>query len=253
MSARRVCAVIPAAGRGERLGLAGPKILAPLGDDRTVWSVLSRKIAPHVDHIHVVLSPVGLGTFRSMLSARVPAVDVSVGVQPDPVGMGDAIFSNAQAWSSFDDLLVIWGDQVHVSDDTIRSAVARHVSRPERSRITLPLVEMSDPYVQYCFDDEGRLAAVHQRREGEPIDKRGLADVGTFVLSVAGLVAAWEAYVDQAPQGRETDEINFLPFLAYLSTVRGWPVSIVNVRDEVEARGINTPEDLAWSAAAYRV
>ncbi len=53
----KTCAVIPAAGRGSRLGLDLPKLLVRLTDNETVWSVLKRKLRPYVDHIHVVLSP----------------------------------------------------------------------------------------------------------------------------------------------------------------------------------------------------
>ena len=50
----RSYAVIPAAGRGTRLGLDRPKILAPLNDDETIWSVLRDKLLAVVDRVHVV-------------------------------------------------------------------------------------------------------------------------------------------------------------------------------------------------------
>ena len=56
----RICAVIPAAGRGTRLGANGPKILTPLTDTQTVWDILHGRLAPLVDHIHLVLSPEGV-------------------------------------------------------------------------------------------------------------------------------------------------------------------------------------------------
>ena len=64
----KTCAVIPAAGRGTRLGLDRPKILAPLSSSETIWSVLRRKLLAMVDHIHVILSPEGERTLSS--SAR---------------------------------------------------------------------------------------------------------------------------------------------------------------------------------------
>src|SRR5690348_15615399 len=39
----RRCAVIPAAGRGSRLGLDRPKLFAGLGDGLTIWDVLKQK------------------------------------------------------------------------------------------------------------------------------------------------------------------------------------------------------------------
>ena len=47
------------------------------------------------------------------------------------------------------------------------------------------------------------------------------------------------------PKGRETGEINFLPFLPFLSR-NGWRVRRLIVDDAREARGINTADDLRF-------
>src|SRR5258708_16231419 len=82
----RVCAVIPAAGRGSRLGIGGPKILASVSESETIWSVLHAKLAPLVDHVHLVLSPDGAAAFPPL------PPNVSHSIQPEPLGMGDPIF-----------------------------------------------------------------------------------------------------------------------------------------------------------------
>lgn len=140
----RVCAVIPAAGRGTRLGIGGPKILAPLSEAETVWSVLHAKLAPLVDHIHLVLSPDGAAAFPP-LPPR-----VSHSIQPQPLGMGDAIFGAAAAWDGFDAILIVWGDQVFVSTQTLRRALDALVS-PQRQAV-LPVTRMAKPYVEYLFE-----------------------------------------------------------------------------------------------------
>src|SRR5471032_471648 len=114
----RVCAVIPAAGRGTRLGADGPKILTPLTDRDTIWSTLHAKLSPLVDHIHLVLSPEGAAAFPPL-----PA-NVSISTQPAPNGMGDAIVRGYGVWSDYDAVLVVWGDQVFVSTDTLKRALA---------------------------------------------------------------------------------------------------------------------------------
>ena len=55
----KICAVIPAGGRGTRLGGDLPKILTPLTARDTIWSILYAKLSPLVDHIHLILSPDG--------------------------------------------------------------------------------------------------------------------------------------------------------------------------------------------------
>jgi bifunctional UDP-N-acetylglucosamine pyrophosphorylase/glucosamine-1-phosphate N-acetyltransferase len=115
----------------------------------------------------------------------------------------------------------------------------------DTTTVVLPLVEMARPYVEYRFDDGGRLGAIRQAREADVCSEYGFADIGTFVLSVPGLIARWCEYRAAVNLGALTGEINFLPFLPWLAA-RGWAVRRLPVADPREARGINTPEDLRF-------
>jgi len=75
--------------------------------------------------------------------------------------------------------------------------------------------------------------------------------VGTFLLATQGLAAAWNDYQSKAVRGGQTGEINFLPFLPFLSA-RGWTVTPLEVADPTEARGINTQEDLSFFRERYK-
>lgn len=247
MKRRRICAVIPAAGRGTRSGLGLPKILAPLAPDVTVWSLLRERLLPHVERIVVVLSPDGAELFaRSHLPSEEPG-RVLICVQREPLGMADAVLSAASEWAGFDEVVVVWGDQVGVSAETIERT-AREQRRLAKKAITLPLVATDAPYVQYDFDAEQRLVGVRQSREGDVCDAHGLSDVGCFALSADGLAEALGAYVANPGRGlgKNTGEINFLPFLVYLSEIEGWSVHTFAVRDSDERFGINTAEELAF-------
>lgn len=238
----RICAVIPAAGRGTRLGEGGPKILTPLSPQDTIWSVLYGKISPLVDHIHLVLSPDGAAAFPTLPQT------VSVSIQPEPVGMGDAIFRGHDVWSRYDTVLIVWGDQVFVSADTLQRTIA---AAPHGGpRVVLPVTRMAEPYVEYVFDGP-RLTRILQTREGDATSANGYSDVGTFLLCTDGLAAAWDDYLSGAAPGAGTGEVNFLPFLPFLSG-RGWAITAIDVADETEARGINTPADLAFFRRLYK-
>ena len=238
----RICAVIPAAGHGTRLRGDLPKILTPLTETQTIWSILQQKLSPLVDHIHLVLSPQGEKQFASL-----PA-NVSHSVQPAPTGMGDAIFRGHAIWSNYDAILIVWGDQVFVSSDTLRRAIAALTA--SRRQAVLPVTRMAIPYVEYAFDGD-RLICVLQTREGDVTTPNGYSDVGTFLLATDGLKQHWENYLVAAPHGRQTGEINFLPFLPFLSA-QGWTVRPLEVADVTEARGINTPDDLAFFRNLYK-
>lgn len=238
----KICAVIPAAGRGTRLGADGPKILTPLTDKDTIWSILHARLAPLVDHIHLVLSPEGAAAFPPL-----PA-NVSTSIQPAPTGMGDAIFRGHDVWSKYDAVLVVWGDQVFVSSDTLTRALAA-LATPDRHAV-LPVTRMAAPYVEYVFDG-ARLTKVLLTREGDVTTPNGYSDVGTFLLGPSGLKTQWDAYRANAPRGAATSEINFLPFLPFLSA-QGWTVTPIEVTDATEARGINTKDDLAFFQSLYK-
>jgi bifunctional UDP-N-acetylglucosamine pyrophosphorylase/glucosamine-1-phosphate N-acetyltransferase len=237
----KICAVIPAAGRGTRLGSGQPKILTPMTGEETIWSILHARLAPLVDHVHVVLSTQGARVF-----APLPA-NVSCSVQPTPTGMGNAIFQAADVWSKYDAILIVWGDQVFVSSDTLKRATAA-LAAPDHHAV-LPLTRMATPYVEYVFDGD-RLTKVLQTREGDATTPDGWSDVGTFLLGTVGLQAAWVDYISNAPPGGQTGEINFLPFLPFLSA-RRWGITPLEVADATEARGINTPDDLAFFRSLY--
>jgi bifunctional UDP-N-acetylglucosamine pyrophosphorylase/glucosamine-1-phosphate N-acetyltransferase len=245
-----ICAVIPAAGKGTRLAAAVPKILVELAPGITLWDVIQAKLSRFVDRIHVVMSPSGIELLEQHLSIRLPSVPVSLGMQSSPRGMGDAVFSNYPAWRDASDLLVMWGDQVHVSEATLDAAIRAHRSRGIDRRCTIPVVTMPNPYVDYIFESDGRLERVAQSREGDTCRAEGQGDVGTFLLSTNDLQHEWEAFLESGLVGRFTGEINFLPFLPWLSR-RGWRVHSVNVPDVTEARGINTREDLLFFQRKY--
>ena len=250
MHREQTCAVIPAAGRGSRLGVSLPKLLVPIDDHRTVWSILRDKLLPYVGHIHVVLSPAGYPLFQEALAQDSNRHLVSSSIQDEQLGMGDAIFRGQAIWSQYETIFVVWGDQIHLSEQTIRRSLDVH-AMGGGPRCTLPLVAVETPYVQYVFDQNGTLCQIRQSREGDACDPRGDSDVGAFVLSVAGLQAAWQDFLAGAVRGAKTGEINFLPFLEMLSQQWRWPFQTVRVTDATECRGINTPEDLAFFRQLY--
>lgn len=238
-----VCAVIPAAGIGSRLGAKIPKLLLPLTHSETVWSVLRNKLLPVVDHIHIIASPQGEPLIRQATQADEAAGLVSMSIQPKPLGMGDAIFQGHSVWSQASSILIIWGDQVFVSPQTLTRSLAAHAGAEKT--IALPLTQVTAPYVEYIFNNDSRLVEIKQSREGDACSATGLADVGTFILSVTELLPAWQTYSNTAAQGSRTGEINFLPFLPFLAA-SGWRVQPVKIKDATEARGINTPDDLGF-------
>ncbi len=168
-----LCAVIPAAGRGTQLGADRPKLLVEVAPGLSIWSVLSGNVRTVADHVNVIVSPDGRQAFEAALGPG-RATNVSISVQAKPIGMGDAIFCGQDVWSKAESILVIWGDQVHVSRATLARAAAAHRAI-EGPRITLPVARMARPYVEYVFNDEdGGLVRVLQKSRGRRMPTRWL-------------------------------------------------------------------------------
>lgn len=247
-----VCAIIPAAGHGSRLGLEIPKILAEIAPGILVWDILWARISEHVDLIHVVLSPSGWELFARHAGPQISSGRLTLSVQDEPTGMGDAIFGATSAWSEFESTLVIWGDQVNLSERTVATTLGLHHKLgavPART-MTVPLVPMKEPYVEYIFVGD-RLDRIRLAREGDQCRPGGLSDIGIFCLSTTDLAEAWTGYVERPQIGPRTGEVNFLPFLVYLTREKGWAMNVVPVDDEKEACGVNTLDDLAFARAEY--
>ena len=95
------------------------------------------------------------------------------------------------------------------------------------------------------------MSEVRQSREGDTTRPGGYSDIGAFGLTTRGLKSAWENYLETSARGKETREVNFLPFLVYLSRKAEWALSTFVVDDPQESRGINSAEDLRYFQNLY--
>ncbi len=238
------CAVIPAAGKGLRLNLNVPKILAPLNETSTVWTVLRDTVLPEVERIAVVLAPPTIPLFESVLELDPARARIATVPQERATGMGDAVFAAWPVWKDFESIVVVWGDQVNLSANTLVRTLREH-SR-SGANCAIPLIKMAKPYVQYVFDEVGHLTGIRQSREREQSDSEGFSDVGIFALRTAGLREMWEAYRATCSLSFVTREVAFLPFLVFLSK-HSWTINIVEARCSDEARGVNTQADLEFA------
>ena len=249
----RMTCIIPAAGRGSRLGLEIPKIFAPLDGSFTIWDALYERISTIAGKIILVLSPEGEDYVRiNRADLLASQDDLKIVVQEKPLGMGDAIFGASSSWSEGEHLLIVWGDQFNLSARTLQGCCELHATHATHG-VTLPVVRMSEPYVEYKFDEQSRLTAIRQSREGDVCQPGGWSDLGMFLLSGKdALVNAWKSYLESHQVGSCTGEMNFLPFLVYLSTQANWPVLRYEGADPAEALGINTPAELEQARKMFR-
>ena len=248
MKPPELMAVVPAAGQGLRLGATVPKLFLDVGRGVRIYDVLLARLAVVTRDVHFVLSQEGLTQFERPGRPVPRGVRVTASLQDEARGMGDAVFGASAYWRDARHILIVWGDQLGVSEGTLRRVVLRHCVATSPT-MTLPLVHRESPYVHYELKG-GTLVRVAQAREGDACPTQGLSDVGTFALTTSGLEAAWQRYLLRPDaRGARTGEINLLPLFAYLACHEAFRLNVVEVGDPAESRGVNTPEDLAYFRA----
>ncbi len=231
-------AVIPAAGKGTRLNYSQAKILFPINGK------------PIIEHIVSLLNPFvqeGIFVFSPKNKEDVEKV-VYQGFEKErrvviknSLGMAHSIEA-ALPFVETPYVIVMWGDQVALSQVTVR-----HMMEMMQSELTpdciLALFEQEHPYVHYAQGVDGKLEAVLQKREGDNMPVRGLADAGVFAFRTQKLKELFKIFSQQtAPKGKETGEWNFLPLLPWFDQTSNG-ILVYLLPDIQEARGVNSRED----------
>jgi bifunctional N-acetylglucosamine-1-phosphate-uridyltransferase/glucosamine-1-phosphate-acetyltransferase GlmU-like protein len=138
-------------------------------------------------------------------------------------------------------LWITWCDQIGVHPDTIATLDRMSTDRAD-APVILPTSRQASPYIHLDRDAEGRIAAIRHRREGDEMPVVGESDMGLFSLSPDAYFNLLPQFGREATQATSTRERNFLPFLPWL-VQRGHSVLTFASADEMEAIGINTPDD----------
>jgi HAD superfamily hydrolase (TIGR01509 family) len=233
-------AVIPAAGRGTRLGFARAKILYPLGG-RLILDWLLDFLVPNCASLVFVLSPEGAAEVVAALEQRIPG-RFRVAIQETPTGMGDAV-ALALPEARTPHVAVVWGDQVALRRESVEACMRLHQG-PLQPEVTCPTVMRASPYIHFYRDTAGRLAGLRQAREGDAMPEIGESDTGFFCFETAALRRMLDGLrAESGALGRTTREFNLLPAIP-LAAEHGVVLTPRLMRLE-ETVGINTSQDAA--------
>lgn len=202
-------AVVPAAGRGTRLGFSRPKILYPLGG-RLILEWLLDFLVPNCTSLVFVLSPEGAGEVTAALEQRIPG-RFAVVIQETPTGMGDAV-AMALPQVRTRHSAVVWGDQVALRRESVETCMRLHQG-PLQPSLTCPTVLRAHPYIHFERDETGRLIGLRQAREGDVMPETGESDTGFFCFETAALHGLLDRLRGEGGIGSATREFNLLPVI----------------------------------------
>jgi bifunctional UDP-N-acetylglucosamine pyrophosphorylase / glucosamine-1-phosphate N-acetyltransferase len=230
-------AIIPAAGKGSRLGFDKPKILFPVAG-RMIVEWLLDFLLPNCTTIVFVLSPDGRHAVEKELDRLIPG-RYRIAIQEVPTGMGDAV-GIALDGVSTSNAAIVWGDQVALRRSSV-DACLRIQEGPLQPDLTFPTIIRPNPYIHFARDNSGRIAALLQKREGDAMPAEGESDTGFFCFRTARLQSLLAELRQTKARGNATGEFNFLPVIP-LAAREGTVITphIVTLEETV---GVNSKDD----------
>jgi bifunctional UDP-N-acetylglucosamine pyrophosphorylase / glucosamine-1-phosphate N-acetyltransferase len=233
-----LAAVILAAGLGTRMRSETPKHLHRLLGRRLVDWVVEAARALGPDPLVVVTSPGTEDAFEG----------VSVAVQEEPRGTGDAAAAARAALEGFDgDVLVVSGDAAAIRPESLRALLETH--RRDQAAATVLALERANPgdYGRVVRGADGGLQAIVEAKDASE-EELALTEINSsiYVFSAAKLWPALDRLQPDNAQGELylTDTIRDL-------VSEGERVAVYVDDDDAEV-GVNTRAELAATAAVLR-
>ena len=191
----------------------------------------------------LVVHPSFESEVRRHVEQNAPSVDVAYAAQLEATGMLDAILlaSDAVKTSSAHRVWITWCDQIGVHPDTIATLTRMSAERSDVP-VIFPTARQETPYIHLDRDAGGQITAIRQRREGDAMPPVGESDMGLFSLSPDAYFHLLPQFGSEAMKATATRERNFLPFVPWL-VEHGQPVLTFTSTNEMEAIGVNNPDD----------
>ncbi len=232
------CLIIPAAGKGSRLGSSLPKVIS-LVNGQPMLSYLFKAYQRYVSTFIVVVHP----SFRDDVEkyCLTQPYQVELVIQESPTGMLDAILLAKKLVEACtpEYIWITWCDQIAVHPITI-STLREKTGGPLRPDLLFPTVTLKNPYTHLVRSKTGEIRQILHRRENDIMPDHGESEMGLFCLSRHAFEQLAE-FSKNDQQGMETQERNFLPFIPWFhgkGVILTFPA-----QNPMEALGINTPEE----------
>ena len=236
-----LAAVLMAGGLGTRMHSAVPKHFHPLlGRPMVDWIIAAGRDAG-ADPIVVVASPSTREWFGES--------GVTVAVQEEPLGTGDAVRSAKSALDGYDgDVLILSGDTPMLTADLLRELVETH--RREGADATILSAEPPDPrlYGRVVRDVDGTVLKVVEGTDAsEDVQKIREINSSIYVFRAGALWPALERLEPKNVQG----ELYLTDAIEHVVSSGGRVVAHI-AADHRETDGVNTRVELAQAGAVLR-
>jgi bifunctional UDP-N-acetylglucosamine pyrophosphorylase/glucosamine-1-phosphate N-acetyltransferase len=236
-----LAAVVMAGGLGTRMRSSLPKHFHPILGRRMVDWVIETGRETGVEPLVVVASPAGRDEFAT--------AGVTVAVQDEPLGTGDAVRAAETALAGYQgDVLILSGDTPLLTASLLTELVATH--RRDGAAATVLSSFPPDPrvYGRVVRAADGSVLRIAEGTDATP-EERELGEVNTSIY-VFRSEALWPALRRLEPQNVQ-GELYLTDIVGILASA-GEHVAAHVAPDANETEGVNTRAELAHAAAILR-
>jgi HAD superfamily hydrolase (TIGR01509 family) len=243
----KTISVIPAAGKGSRLGFDKPKILYPILNS-TPLKVIYEKIRPLSSKIFIIANPQGSPHIIKYISEQ--NLDAQIIIIENSLGTADSILAAEESCqkSNEESILIIWGDQIGILQSSLQNSLASH--QQNNSDLSIPVVLKYDPYIHLQRNEEGIIIDVLRKRFTDYMPEYGENDSGIFIVKKQILFDALkimkERYLAVASRNKDYRiEFDFLDIIPFISMQNKRILTLPYIH-EYEAIGMNTLDEVRF-------
>ena len=224
--------IILAAGQGSRMQSSMPKVLHCLAGQPLVMHVLRTARRLKADRIHVVI-----GYGAEAVESTVSAPDVQCHVQEQQLGTGHAVKQAIGGCEPGSTVLILFGDVPLITERALQSVLAK-----AESGVAMLSATLTNPagYGRVVRTQGSEFLAVVEEKDATP-EQRALCEINTGVL--AAKTESLAAWLDRVGNLNAQAEY-YLPDVLRLASEDGVSVEVVCSDDDLDAQGVNTPQQL---------
>jgi bifunctional UDP-N-acetylglucosamine pyrophosphorylase/glucosamine-1-phosphate N-acetyltransferase len=233
-----LAAVVMAGGRGTRMRSAVPKHLHPILGRRMVDWVVEAARPLGASPLVVVVSPDTADAFSGL----------TVAVQEQPLGTGDAVRSAREAVDDAEEVLVLSGDTPLLTSTLLAELLAEHRRKVAAATVLSFVPNDIRSYGRIVRDADGDVAALVEAVDATPEELE--IDEANSSIYVFRADLLWDAVGRLTPANAQgelylTDAVRDL-------VDAGHRVAVHVAGDPAETEGVNTRVELAAAAAILR-
>lgn len=232
--------IIPAAGKGTRLGLPYPKTLVELNSE----SILKRliiKLSKYDEKPSIIVNESSYAKINEHLLEN--NLNGELLLQKKQNGMGDAVLTYEKSKNFFktENIILVWGDIPYLQIETIKKTIDRHLKK--NNDFTFPTIFTKNPYTRVIRSKKGEILEVIETREKKVIEfDFGERDIGLFIFKKQPIFEILSSDLS-GKYNLLTKEHGFLYIIKHLIRsnlkVEGIPIA-----KEIDTISINTQKDL---------